>query len=156
MRLLSHHRRSAAGHSRRSNRRSLCRQLHGPDLGLHAVAFLNGTRRCPTHGPSRFLRHSHTPGPARLGAPLVDGMGPAWTAMEALIRNMSAEFGPRGVRAISIVLQVFPRRRRSTWSSACMRRLWALCRRKVADARKKLPETDESGPIPPSTRKTRL
>jgi hypothetical protein len=44
----------------------------------------------------------HTPEPARLGAPLVGGMGPAWAAMEALNRNLSAGFGPRGVRAICI------------------------------------------------------
>jgi NAD(P)-dependent dehydrogenase (short-subunit alcohol dehydrogenase family) len=44
----------------------------------------------------------HTPEPARLGAPLVGGMGPAWAAMEAFNRNLSAEFGARGVRAVCI------------------------------------------------------
>ena len=42
----------------------------------------------------------HTPEPARLGAPLVGGMGPAWAAMEGLSRSLSAEFGPHGVRAV--------------------------------------------------------
>jgi NAD(P)-dependent dehydrogenase (short-subunit alcohol dehydrogenase family) len=44
----------------------------------------------------------HTPEPARLGAPLVGGMGPAWAAMEALSRSLSAEFGPHGVRAVCL------------------------------------------------------
>ena len=44
----------------------------------------------------------HTPEPARLGAPLVGGMGPAWAAMEGLCRSLSAECGPRGVRAVCL------------------------------------------------------
>ena len=44
----------------------------------------------------------HTPEPARLGAPLVGGMGPAWAAMEGFSRNLSAEFGPRGIRSICL------------------------------------------------------
>jgi NAD(P)-dependent dehydrogenase (short-subunit alcohol dehydrogenase family) len=41
----------------------------------------------------------HTPEPARSGLPLVGGIGPAW-AMEALNRNLSAEFTSRGVGAV--------------------------------------------------------
>jgi len=41
----------------------------------------------------------HTPEPARFGAPLVGGMGPAWAAMEALTRSLSAELAAYGVRA---------------------------------------------------------
>jgi NAD(P)-dependent dehydrogenase (short-subunit alcohol dehydrogenase family) len=44
----------------------------------------------------------HTPEPARLGAPLVGGMGPAWAAMEAFNRNLSAEFAPYGIRAVCL------------------------------------------------------
>jgi enoyl-[acyl-carrier-protein] reductase (NADH) len=44
----------------------------------------------------------HTPEPARLGAPLVGGMGPAWAAMEALNRNLSAEFASHGIRAVCL------------------------------------------------------
>lgn len=44
----------------------------------------------------------HTPEPARLGAPLVGGMGPAWAAMEAFNRNLSAEFAPHGIRAVCL------------------------------------------------------
>jgi len=44
----------------------------------------------------------HTPEPARVGAPLVGGMGPAWAAMEALCRSLSAEFASYGVRAVCL------------------------------------------------------
>jgi NAD(P)-dependent dehydrogenase (short-subunit alcohol dehydrogenase family) len=44
----------------------------------------------------------HTPEPARIGAPLVGGMGPAWAAMEALNRSLSAEFGQYGIRAVCL------------------------------------------------------
>jgi NAD(P)-dependent dehydrogenase (short-subunit alcohol dehydrogenase family) len=44
----------------------------------------------------------HTPEPARLGAPLVGGMGPAWAALEGLNRALSAECGPHGVRAVCL------------------------------------------------------
>jgi NAD(P)-dependent dehydrogenase (short-subunit alcohol dehydrogenase family) len=44
----------------------------------------------------------HTPEPARLGAPLVGGMGPAWAAMEGLCRALSAECAAHGVRAVCL------------------------------------------------------
>ena len=44
----------------------------------------------------------HTPEPARLGLPMVGGMAPAWAAMEALNRSLSAEFGPHGIRSVCI------------------------------------------------------
>jgi NAD(P)-dependent dehydrogenase (short-subunit alcohol dehydrogenase family) len=44
----------------------------------------------------------HTPDPARLGLPLVGGMGPAWAAMEGFSRNLSAEFGSHGIRAVTL------------------------------------------------------
>jgi NAD(P)-dependent dehydrogenase (short-subunit alcohol dehydrogenase family) len=44
----------------------------------------------------------HTPEPARLGAPLVGGMGPAWASMEGLSRALSAELAPHGVRALCL------------------------------------------------------
>jgi NAD(P)-dependent dehydrogenase (short-subunit alcohol dehydrogenase family) len=44
----------------------------------------------------------HTPEPARLGAPLVGGMGPAWAAMEGLTRSLSAELGPHGIRVVCL------------------------------------------------------
>lgn len=44
----------------------------------------------------------HTPEPARLGAPLVGGMAPAWAALEALSRDLSAEFGSQGIRSLCL------------------------------------------------------
>jgi len=44
----------------------------------------------------------HTPEPARLGVPLVGGMGPAWAAMEAFCRNLSAEVASYGVRVVGL------------------------------------------------------
>ena len=44
----------------------------------------------------------HTPEPARLGAPLVGGMGPAWAAMEGFCRSLSAECAAYGVRAVCL------------------------------------------------------
>ena len=40
--------------------------------------------------------------PARLAAPLVGGMAPAWAAVEALTRDLAAEVGPRGVRVLGL------------------------------------------------------
>jgi NAD(P)-dependent dehydrogenase (short-subunit alcohol dehydrogenase family) len=44
----------------------------------------------------------HTPEPARLGVPLIGGMGPAWAALEALNRGLSAECARHGVRAVCL------------------------------------------------------
>ncbi len=44
----------------------------------------------------------HTPEPARLGVPMIGGMGPGWAAMEALSRNISAEYGAQGVRSVCL------------------------------------------------------
>jgi NAD(P)-dependent dehydrogenase (short-subunit alcohol dehydrogenase family) len=44
----------------------------------------------------------HTPEPGRIGAPLLGGMGPAWAAMEALCRGLSAEYASRGIRAVCV------------------------------------------------------
>jgi NAD(P)-dependent dehydrogenase (short-subunit alcohol dehydrogenase family) len=44
----------------------------------------------------------HTPEPARLGAPLLGGMSPAWASMEALNRAFSAEWASHGVRAVCL------------------------------------------------------
>jgi NAD(P)-dependent dehydrogenase (short-subunit alcohol dehydrogenase family) len=44
----------------------------------------------------------HTPEPARLGVPLLGGMGPAWAAMEALCRSLSAEVASSGVRVVCL------------------------------------------------------
>src|SRR5262249_4989677 len=51
-------------------------------------------------GPGAILMH--TPEPARMGLPLVGGMGPAWASMEALTRSLSAELAARGIRAVCL------------------------------------------------------
>jgi NAD(P)-dependent dehydrogenase (short-subunit alcohol dehydrogenase family) len=66
----------------------------------HFLTARAAARRMVEKGSGVILMH--TPEPARLGAPLVGGMGPAWAAMEALNRNLSAEFGPKGVRAVCL------------------------------------------------------
>jgi NAD(P)-dependent dehydrogenase (short-subunit alcohol dehydrogenase family) len=66
----------------------------------HFLTARAAARRMAEQGSGVLLMN--TPEPARLGAAHVGGMGPAWAAMEALNRNLSAEFGARGVRAICI------------------------------------------------------
>jgi NAD(P)-dependent dehydrogenase (short-subunit alcohol dehydrogenase family) len=57
-------------------------------------------RRMPDKGAGVILMH--TPEAARLGAPLLGGMAPAWAAMEALTRSFSAELAPKGVRVVCL------------------------------------------------------
>lgn len=66
----------------------------------HFLTARAAARRMVERGSGVILMH--TPEPARLGTPLVGGMGPAWAAMEGLCRSLSAEFGPRGVRAVCL------------------------------------------------------
>lgn len=66
--------------------------------------FLTATaaaRRMADRGSGVILT-TITSGPARLAAPLVGGMGPAWAAMEAFSRGLAAELGPRGVRVVAL------------------------------------------------------
>ena len=69
-------------------------------LRSHFLTARAAARRMVEKGSGVILMH--TPEPARLGAAHVGGMGPAWAAMEAFNRNLSAEFGPRGVRSVCI------------------------------------------------------
>lgn len=67
-------------------------------LRSHFLTARAAAKRMASAGSGVILMH--TPEPARLGAPLVGGMGPAWAAMEALSRNLSAEFAAKGVRSV--------------------------------------------------------
>jgi NAD(P)-dependent dehydrogenase (short-subunit alcohol dehydrogenase family) len=69
-------------------------------LRSHFLTARAAARRMIEKGSGLILMN--TPEPARLGAAHVGGMGPAWAAMEAFNRNLSAEFGPRGVRSVCI------------------------------------------------------
>jgi NAD(P)-dependent dehydrogenase (short-subunit alcohol dehydrogenase family) len=66
----------------------------------HFLTARAAARRMVERGSGVILMH--TPEPARVGARLVGGMGPAWAALEGLSRALSAEFGPKGVRAICL------------------------------------------------------
>lgn len=66
----------------------------------HFLTARAAARRMVEKGSGVILMH--TPEPARLGLTLVSGMGPAWAAMEALNRSLSAEFGPHGIRSVCI------------------------------------------------------
>lgn len=66
----------------------------------HFVTARAAARRMVRRGSGVILMH--TPEPARVAAPLVGGMGPAWAAMESLCRNLSIECAPRGVRVVCL------------------------------------------------------
>jgi len=66
----------------------------------HFLTARAAARRMVKQGSGVILMH--TPEPARLGVSLVGGMGPAWAAIEGLSRSLSAEYGPRGVRAVCL------------------------------------------------------
>jgi NAD(P)-dependent dehydrogenase (short-subunit alcohol dehydrogenase family) len=66
----------------------------------HFVTARAAGRRMITQQSGVILMH--TPEPARLGIPLVGGMAPAWAAMEAINRAISAEWAQYGVRAVCL------------------------------------------------------
>ena len=66
----------------------------------HFITARAAARRMSEQGGGVIL--IHTPEPPKLGIPLMGGMSSAWAAMEALSRNLSAEFGPQGVRSVCI------------------------------------------------------
>ncbi len=59
----------------------------------HFVTARAPARQMARKGSGTILMH--TPEPGRRGTPLIGGMGPAWTAMEAICRGFSAELGFR-------------------------------------------------------------
>jgi len=56
--------------------------------------------------------------PSRSGTPMIGGGGPAMAAVEALIRDLSAELAPHGVRVIGLRPQGMPETRRIQGSFA--------------------------------------
>ncbi len=69
-------------------------------LRSHFITARTAARRMTQQGFGTILMH--TPEPARLGLPGVGGMGPAWAALEALNRSLSAELASGGVRAVCL------------------------------------------------------
>src|SRR6266511_979899 len=57
-------------------------------------------RRMVAQGSGAILTLTATP--ARLAAPLVGGMAPAWAAVEAFSRILAAELGPKGIRVVCL------------------------------------------------------
>ena len=66
----------------------------------HFITARAAARRMGEQGAGVIL--INTPEVSRLGMQHVGGMASAWSAMEALMRNLSAELGPRGVRTVTI------------------------------------------------------
>jgi NAD(P)-dependent dehydrogenase (short-subunit alcohol dehydrogenase family) len=66
----------------------------------HFITSQAAAKRMTQKGSGVILMH--TPEPAALGMPHMGGMSPAWAAMEALSRNLSAELASQGIRAICL------------------------------------------------------
>ena len=66
----------------------------------HFLTARTAARVMVTQGNGAILLH--TPEPARGGAPLVGGMGPAWASLEGLTRSLSAELSAAGVRTVCL------------------------------------------------------
>jgi NAD(P)-dependent dehydrogenase (short-subunit alcohol dehydrogenase family) len=50
----------------------------------------------------------HTPNASHISPPFVGGMVPAWSAIEALCRSLSVEFGQQGLRSICLLTTGIP------------------------------------------------
>lgn len=66
----------------------------------HFITSRAAARRMIQKGSGVILMH--TPEPAKLGMPHMGGMSPAWAAMEALSRDLSAELASQGIRTICL------------------------------------------------------
>jgi len=66
----------------------------------HFITSRAAARRMVRKGSGVILMH--TPQPAVLGVPRLGGMSPAWAAIEALSRSLSAELATQGIRAIRL------------------------------------------------------
>ena len=101
--LLQRHRDSPGGDSGDTARRVAVETFMAP-VTLYMRSHFLTARAAARHMVERRsgVILMHTPEPARLGTPLVGGMGPAWAAMEAFNRNLSAEFAAQGIRTICL------------------------------------------------------
>jgi NAD(P)-dependent dehydrogenase (short-subunit alcohol dehydrogenase family) len=77
----------------------------------HFITSRTAARRMVRKGSGVILMH--TPNPARMGIPRMGGMSPAWAAMEALSRDLSAELAPQGIRAICLRTTGLPETKRT-------------------------------------------
>jgi NAD(P)-dependent dehydrogenase (short-subunit alcohol dehydrogenase family) len=80
-----------------------------PLMTLPRSYFMTATaaaRKMEVQGGGVILALTATP--ARIASPMVGGMAPAWAAMEALSRSLSAELGPKGIRVIGLRSNAIP------------------------------------------------
>jgi NAD(P)-dependent dehydrogenase (short-subunit alcohol dehydrogenase family) len=66
----------------------------------HFLTARAAARRMAEAGSGVILTLTATP--ARLAAPFVGGMAPAWAAVEAFSRTLAGELGPQGVRVVCL------------------------------------------------------
>ncbi|MEO6548658.1 MAG: SDR family oxidoreductase, partial [Ferruginibacter sp.] len=50
----------------------------------------------------------HTPNASHISPPFVGGMVPAWSAIEALSRSLSVEYGEKGIRSVCLLTTGIP------------------------------------------------
>lgn len=50
----------------------------------------------------------NTPSPSRISVPYMGGMPATWSAIEALSRSISAEYGSLGIRSVCILTSAMP------------------------------------------------
>ena len=72
----------------------------------HFVTARAAARQMVQQGGGVILMH--TPNASRISVPYVGGMIPAWAAIEALCRSLSAECGQYGVRAVCLLTTGIP------------------------------------------------
>jgi NAD(P)-dependent dehydrogenase (short-subunit alcohol dehydrogenase family) len=72
----------------------------------HFLTARAAARRMVGRGSGVILLLTATP--ARMAAPLVGGMAPAWAALEALNRSLAAELGPQGIRVVCLRSDAIP------------------------------------------------
>jgi len=72
----------------------------------HFITARAAARRMVKQGNGVIVMHTANPG--RVSAPFAGGRAPAWAAMEALCRSLSAECGEHGVRAVCLFTTAIP------------------------------------------------
>lgn len=72
----------------------------------HFVTSKAAAKRMVKQGHGVILMH--IPNASRISPPFVGGMVPAWSAMEALCRSLSAECGQYGVRSVCLLTTGIP------------------------------------------------
>ncbi|PWT77660.1 MAG: short-chain dehydrogenase [Bacteroidetes bacterium] len=72
----------------------------------HFITSKAAARQMVKQGAGAILMH--TPNASRLSPPYVGGMIPAWSAVEALCRSLSVEYGDKGIRSVCLLTTGIP------------------------------------------------